>query len=57
MIQKLIPIIALEVIVLIVLVLLWTSKTIDETLFAIGAIVISSISGAVVARSLRKPKP
>jgi hypothetical protein len=57
MILKLIPIIALEVIVLIVLVLLWTSKTIDETLFAIGAIVISSISGAAVARSLRKPKP
>ena len=57
MIQKLIPIIALEVIVLIILVVLWTSKTIDETLFAIGAVVISGISGAAVARSLRNSKP
>jgi hypothetical protein len=48
--------IILEAFVLVILVALWMSNIIDQTQFIIGAIIISSISGAAAVASLRKPK-
>jgi ABC-type uncharacterized transport system permease subunit len=57
MIQKLIPIIALEALVLIALIVAFTTNTITRDQLILGIIVLSAISSVVILNIVRKPKP
>ncbi len=57
MIQKLIPIIALEALALVALIVAFVSNLITRDQLILGIIVLSAASSTLILMILRKPKP
>jgi ABC-type uncharacterized transport system permease subunit len=57
MIQKLIPIIALEAGVLVALIVAFISNTITRDQLIVGVLVLSAFSSLIILTIVRKPKP
>lgn len=57
MIQKLIPIIALEALALVALVVTFSSNVITRDQLILGIILLSAISSVLILNIVRKPKP